>query len=130
MAKLLNNLKYVEPRQFNDQELIEILNSNLNYIDICEALISLSLNSSNKNLIKKIAFKFANNENLEIASSAITAIGHCARRFSNIDLREFKEFCKKLKNRKLLSGVIDDTCDDIKIFNIKNKQGSSKDAIC
>lgn len=109
------SLTYQDPSIDHD-ESIRLLASGAQENVIC-ALISIGLNEADGNWAQQICFQYLSSETESIAGSAITALGHIARRHGRLDTETILPALENLKRRMpSLQGVIEDTIDDIEMF--------------
>ncbi|MGF6168656.1 MULTISPECIES: hypothetical protein [Pseudomonas] len=109
------SLTYQDPSIDHD-ESIRLLASGAQE-NVIRALISIGLNEPDGNWAQQICFQHLSSETEAIAASAITALGHIARRHGRLDTETILPELENLKRRMpSLQGVIEDTIDDIEMF--------------
>ena len=60
--------------------------------------------------------KNINSDNLDIASAAITSLGHAIRTHRDIDTKKWLKALDSIPFRLQLQGIIQDVIDDISIY--------------
>ncbi|CAM3269836.1 hypothetical protein SAMN04490207_2289 [Pseudomonas gessardii] len=109
------NMHYHDP----DMSHEEVVNS-LAAGDECKvatALISIGLNEKNGVWAQEICLRHMSHDNQTIASAAIVAIGHIARRFRALDTAKVSTAMQyAVQKHPSLSGVISSAQDDIEMF--------------
>nr|WP_218583261.1 hypothetical protein [Pseudomonas atagonensis] len=85
--------------------------------NVVSALISIGLNEIDRIWAQDTCLKYLTSETESIVVSAITAIGHIARRHGELDCETVLPALESVKRKfPALEGVIEDTLDDIEIF--------------
>ncbi|KRP60888.1 hypothetical protein [Pseudomonas trivialis] len=84
---------------------------------VTEALISIGLNEMDGGWAQNTCFQFIGHPDDDIASAAIVAIGHIARRFGEIDMTKIIPAFEQARRRgTALSASVNDAMDDIEMF--------------
>ncbi len=85
--------------------------------DVAAALVSIGLNEQDKTWAQNTCLKYLESETESVAASAITALGHIARRQGDLDMGAVLPALEKVKEKyPSLEGTIADTLDDIEAF--------------
>lgn len=85
--------------------------------NVTAALVSIGLNEADGTWAQNTCLKYLASENESVAASAITALGHLARRHGELDMETVLAALEKVKNKfPSLEGIIADTLDDIDTF--------------
>ncbi|MGE8175259.1 hypothetical protein [Pseudomonas fluorescens] len=85
--------------------------------DVIAALISIGLNEPDGAWAQNTCLHYLNSESENVASAAITALGHVARRHGQLELEKVLAAFEHAKARfPSLEPVISDTLEDIKLF--------------
>jgi hypothetical protein len=85
--------------------------------NISAALVSIGLNEQDRTWAQNTCLKYLASETESVAASAITALGHLARRHGELDKKTVLAKLEKVKNKfPSLEGIIADTLDDIDAF--------------
>ena len=109
------SLRYQDPSTSHD-EAARLLASDVD-ANVIAALISIGLNEENRIWAQNTCLKYLASETESIAASAITALGHIARRHCEIDRETVLPALEQVKNKfPFLVGVVEDTLDDIDVF--------------
>jgi len=109
------SLSYQEPTVSHD-EAVRLLESGVKR-NVVAGLISIGLNESDKVWAQQTCLKYFASNNESIVTSAITALGHIARRHGELDKDAALSALEEVKTRfPSLEGVIADTLDDIEAF--------------
>lgn len=109
------SLSYQDPSMPHDQA-VQFLSTNDSKL-IVSALISIGLNEADWSWAQNICIEHLNSFNESIASAAISALGHIARRHEKLDLEIAAKALKKAQlKHPSLAGNIADTLDDIEMF--------------
>ncbi|MVV50792.1 hypothetical protein EJA72_21500 [Pseudomonas sp. PB120] len=109
------SLIYKDPSVSHD-EAITLLASGVS-TKVIVGLISIGLNETDRIWAENICLQYLANEDEAVAASAIKALGHIARRHSELDKETVLAALEALKKKfPSLEGVIADTLDDIEIF--------------
>ncbi|WP_256574506.1 MULTISPECIES: hypothetical protein [unclassified Pseudomonas] len=100
----------------NHDEAVKLLQSRTD-TDVIQALISIGLNEEDRIWAQQTCLKYFDSSNETVVSSAITALGHIARRHGELDKDAALSALEEVKTRfPSLEGVIEDTLDDIEAF--------------
>ena len=106
---------YKDPSVSHD-EAVRLLASDVD-ANVIAALVSIGLNEENRIWAQNTCLKYLASETESIAASAITALGHIARRHCEIDREAVLPALEQVKHKfPLLVGVVEDTLDDIDVF--------------
>ncbi len=108
-------LEYKQPENLPPQKIIDILETE-NINDICNAIISIGFYEYEKKWTEDILLKNINSDNLDIASAAITSLGHAIRTHRDIDTKKWLKALDSIPFRLQLQGIIQDVIDDISIY--------------
>jgi len=109
------SLSYQEPT-VNHDEAVRLLESGVE-MNVVAGLISIGLNESDRIWAQRTCLKYFTSNNEAVVSSAITALGHIARRYGELDKNAALSALEEVKTRfPSLEGVIGDTLDDIEAF--------------
>lgn len=106
---------YQDPSISHD-EAVSLLDSDFE-TDIVTALISIGLNEQDNVWAQIVCLKHLENGTEPIAASAVTALGHLARRHGKLDKEVVLPALETAKEKfPSLEGIIADTLDDIDAF--------------
>lgn len=84
---------------------------------VIAGLISIGLNEENRIWAQNTCLEYLASGTESVAASAVTALGHIARRHRHLDREKVLPAFETLKKRlPFLEGVIADTLDDIDTF--------------
>jgi len=109
------SLSYQEPT-VNHDEAVRLLESGVER-NVVAGLISIGLNESDRIWAQQTCLKYFASSNESVLTSAITALGHVARRHCELDKDIAFAALEEVKTRfPSLEGVIADTLDDIEAF--------------
>nr|WP_179694491.1 hypothetical protein [Pseudomonas moraviensis] len=109
------SLSYQEPTVDHD-EAVRLLESGVDR-NVVAGLISIGLNESDRIWAQQTCLKYFASSNESVVTSAITALGHIARRHGELDKDIAFAALEEVKTRSpSLEGVIADTPDDIEAF--------------
>jgi len=85
--------------------------------DIAAALISIGLNEQDEAWAKTTCMEYLGKESETIVTAAVCAMGHLARRQCELDVEALNSSLGKVKEKfPGLSGIVDDTLDDIELY--------------
>jgi hypothetical protein len=108
-------LIYHDPSLSHDEAISFLTTKDLS--KVTEALISIGLNETDSTWAQEICLRYMSNDDEDIASAAIIAIGHIARRFGQLDMAKISPALQQAKTKSpFLSGAVQDTLDDIQMF--------------
>lgn len=108
------SLLYQDPSMSHD-EATKLLASGVD-TNIIAALVSIGLNED-RTWAQNTCLKYLASETESVAASAVTALGHIARRHSRLDRDKVLPALATVKNKfPSLEGIIADTLDDIDAF--------------
>jgi len=100
----------------NHDEAVRLLESGVER-NVVAGLISIGLNESDRIWAQQTCLKYFASSNESVLTSAITALGHVARRHCELDKDIAFAALEEVKTRfPSLEGVIADTLDDIEAF--------------
>ncbi|MDD0968784.1 MULTISPECIES: hypothetical protein [Pseudomonas] len=100
----------------NHDEAVRLLESGVER-NVVAGLISIGLNESDRIWAQQTCLKYFASSNESVVTSAITALGHIARRHGELDKDIAFAALEEVKTRfPSLEGVIADTLDDIEAF--------------
>lgn len=109
------SLTYKDPSISHD-EAVRFLQSHSDE-DVIQALISIGLNEEDSIWAQQTCLKYLASSNESVVASAITALGHIARRHGELDKVIAFAALDEVKTKfPSLEGVISDTLDDIEAF--------------
>jgi len=109
------SLTYKDPSISHDKA-VRLLQSRTD-TDVIQALISIGLNEEDRIWAQQTCLKYFASSNEAVVSSAITALGHIARRHGEVDKDAALSALEEVKTSfPSLEGVIADTLDDIEAF--------------
>lgn len=109
------SLLYQDPSVSHD-EAVRLIASNVD-ANVIAALVSIGLNEENSIWAQNTCLKYLTSEVESVAASAITALGHIARRHGEVDRETVLPALEKVKHKfPSLEGVVEDTLDDIDVF--------------
>ena len=85
--------------------------------DVVTGLVSIGMSEEDPVWAQTICLQYLSSETKAIAASAITALGHIARRHGRLDTEAVLPVLENVRRRMpSLQGVIEDTIDDIQMF--------------
>lgn len=85
--------------------------------NVVTGLVSIGMSEEDPVWAQAICLQYLSSKTEAIAASAITALGHIARRHGRLDTETILPALENLKRRMpSLQGVIEDTIDDIEMF--------------
>jgi hypothetical protein len=85
--------------------------------NVIAGLISIGLNEEDRTWAQNTCLKYLASETESVAASAITALGHIARRHSKLDRETILSALETVKKKfPSLEGIIADTLDNIDAF--------------
>jgi len=100
----------------NHDEAVRLLESGVER-NVVAGLISIGLNESDRIWAQQTCLNLFASSNESVVTSAITALGHIARRHGELDKDIAFAALEEVKTRfPSLEGVIADTLDDIEAF--------------
>ncbi|WLI10253.1 MULTISPECIES: hypothetical protein [Pseudomonas] len=109
------SLLYQDP-SMSHEEATRLLASDVE-TNVVAALISIGLNEQDKTWAQNTCLKYLESESESVAASAITALGHIARRHADLDMGAVRPALEKVKGKfPSLEGTVADTLDDIETF--------------
>jgi hypothetical protein len=98
------------------KEATRLLASNVE-TKVIAALVSIGLNEQDRTWAQNTCLKYLASETESVAASAITALGHIARRHGDVDTKVVLPALEIVKYKfPSLEGVVTDTLDDIDAF--------------
>ncbi|MFJ4247399.1 hypothetical protein SAMN04488483_0546 [Pseudomonas helmanticensis] len=116
------SLIYQDPSLSQDEVLRLLANGAT--ANVVAALTSIGLNEVDRVWAQDLCLKHLFNETEAIVASAITALGHIARRHGELDTDEVLPALEITKGKfPSLVGSIEDTLDDIGAFTAENPPG-------
>lgn len=108
-------MRYYDP-DLSHEEVVSDLTTE-DYGKVTTALISIGLNEIDGAWAQEVCLKHVTHDKQAIASAAIVAIGHIARRFKTLDMTKvYDALLYAGQKHPSLSGVIGGARDDIEIF--------------
>lgn len=108
-------LLYQDP-SMSHEEATRLLASDVE-TNVIAALVSIGLNEQDKTWAQNTCLKYLASEIESIAATAITALGHIARRHGGLDTKMVLPALESVKYKfPSLEGVVMDTLDDIDAF--------------
>lgn len=106
---------YQDPSMSHD-EATKLLDSDV-HTNVIAALVSIGLNEEDRTWAQNTCLKYLASETESVAASAVTALGHIARRHSRLDRDKVLPALATVKKKfPSLEGIIADTLDDIDAF--------------
>lgn len=97
-------------------EATKLLASEVN-ANVIAALVSIGLNEEDRIWAQNTCLKYLASEAESVAASAVTALGHLARRHGELDREPVFLALENVKNKfPALEGIVADTLDDIDTF--------------
>ena len=85
--------------------------------DVVTGLVSIGMSEEDPVWAQSICLQYLSSETKAIAASAITALGHIARRHGRLDTETVLPALENVSHRMpSLRGIIEDTIDDIEMF--------------
>ncbi|MHC8391755.1 hypothetical protein ACYZTM_27950 [Pseudomonas sp. MDT2-39-1] len=109
------SLLYQDPSMSHD-EATKLLASGID-TNITAALVSIGLNEADNIWALHTCLKYLASESESVAASAITALGHLARRHGELDKETVLSELENVKEKSpSLEGIVADTLDDIEAF--------------
>ncbi|MEX5539269.1 hypothetical protein [Pseudomonas poae] len=109
------NMRYHDPDLTHDESINALATGDVS--KVTTALISVGLNEIDGTWAQSVCLQYMHDDNEAIASAAIVAIGHIARRFGALDMDRVIPALQQAKRKcPALSGVIGSATDDIKMF--------------
>lgn len=106
---------YHDPSLSHDEAISFLTTTDLS--KVTEAIISIGLNETDATWAQETCLRYVSNDDENIASAAIIAIGHIARRFGELDMAKISPALQQAKTKStFLSGAVQDTLDDIQMF--------------
>lgn len=108
-------MKYTEIKPLNSDQVNEALrHGSIN--EKINALHSLSLHSDGYQFAQDKCLAYVDSDNLDLAKCAIACLGTIARVHKKLDKSVVVAKLNQIKNNAKLSGVVEDTLDDIDIY--------------
>jgi hypothetical protein len=83
---------------------------------IADALLRASLSDIDPQWVEQTCLQALNRPELAVRRIALTALGHLARRYKQLDIPTVTAAVEFLRAIPELSGNVDDLCDDIDMF--------------
>lgn len=109
------SLLYKDPSMSHD-EASKLLASGV-VANVIAGLASIGLNEADRKWAQNTCLNYLTSETESVAASAITALGHIARRHSELDKEQVFAALETVKKKfPSLEGIIADTLDDIDAF--------------
>ncbi|MHC8306091.1 hypothetical protein [Pseudomonas sp. PB3P13] len=109
------NLTYHDPSISHD-EAIMLFDSGLEQ-NIVTALISIGLNEQDNAWAQNVCLKHMESGTQSVAAAAITALGHVARRFGELEMQAVMAALDSVQAKyPALEATVGDTLDDIEMF--------------
>ncbi|KAA0945087.1 MULTISPECIES: hypothetical protein [unclassified Pseudomonas] len=109
------SMRYHDPSLSRNEAISFLATKDLN--KVTEALISIGLNETDATWAQETCLQYVSNPDEDIASAAIIAIGHIARRFGELNMAKVAPALQQAKRKSpFLSGAVQDTLDDIQMF--------------
>ncbi|MHC8367152.1 hypothetical protein ACYZT9_15205 [Pseudomonas sp. ZT5P21] len=109
------SLLYQDP-SINHDEAVNLLDSGLE-TNIVTALISIGLNEQDRIWAQTICLKYLDSSTERVAASAITSLGHIARRHGTLDMNAVMPALDTAKKKfPALEATVADALDDIEAF--------------
>lgn len=109
------NIHYHDPDMSHEEAVSSLAAGDERKVAI--ALISIGLNEKNSAWAQETCLEHISHDNQAIASAAIVAVGHIARRFRTLDTAKVSAAMHQAgQKHPSLSGVISSARDDIEMF--------------
>lgn len=109
------SLLYQDPSISHD-ETVSLLDSGLE-ADVVSALISIGLNEQDRIWAQTICLNYLDSSSERVVASAITSLGHIARRHGTLDMNAVLPALDTAKTKfPTLEATVADTLDDIETF--------------
>lgn len=109
------NMRYHDPDLTHDEAVHDLATGDM--MKVTTALISIGLNELDGVWAQDVCLQHINNGGEAIASAAIVAIGHIARRFGVLDMARVTPALLQAEHKcPALKGVIGSAMDDIEMF--------------
>ncbi|CAI8923307.1 HEAT repeat domain-containing protein [Pseudomonas sp. IT-P44] len=109
------SLLYQDPSMSHD-EAVSLLDTGLE-TSIVTALISIGLNEQDRFWAQTICLKYLDSGSERVVASAITSLGHIARRHGTLDMNAVLPALDTAKTKfPALEATVADTLDDIETF--------------
>lgn len=108
-------LKFKNPDQMTHNELIQKLSSRDNK-EVCQGLLSMVFYEADWKWAQDQCLCFLEHSDVEISGMAATCLGHIARIHRTLDRKLVETALSKHLKDQRISGLIQDTLDDIIIF--------------
>jgi hypothetical protein len=100
----------------NHDEAVRLLASHIE-TNVIDALISIGLNEEDKTWAQGTCLKYLESGTESETAAAVTALGHIARRYGEIDLDMVVPAFERVKEKfPSLEATIADTLDDFEMF--------------
>ena len=110
------SLRYQDPSMSHDEA--STLLAEGREADVIAALISIGLNESDGVWAQNTCLHYLSSESENVASAAITALGHVTRRHGQLEVEKVLAAFELAKARfPSLEPVISDTLEDIELFS-------------
>ncbi|MGY2189327.1 hypothetical protein D3C81_299630 [compost metagenome] len=109
------SLLYQDPSMSHDEATL-LLASGVD-TKVSAGLISIGLNEGDRTWAESTCLKYLTSGTESVAASAVTALGHIARRHGKLDKEVVLPALETVKQKyPSLEGIIADTLDDIDVF--------------
>lgn len=106
---------YQDP-SISHEKAVSLLDSGLETNIVC-ALVSIGLNEQDRIWAQTTCLKYLDSDTESVAASAITALGHIARRHGELDMKVVMPALDAAKEKfPALEAAVADTLDDIEMF--------------
>jgi hypothetical protein len=92
---------------------------------IADALVRASLSDIDAKWVEAACLGSLDLRDLQVRWSALTALGHLARRYRNLDVAATLKAIQPVRDHPSLAGKVEDLLDDIEVFIIRQ----SRDAL-
>ena len=83
---------------------------------ICETLVRLAYHEPDWQWVQEQCLRFCKHDNIEVKRLAIICLGHLARIHGTLNMDLINPILTELLKDKDVSGTVENTLDDIKIF--------------
>lgn len=108
-------MKYAEIPQLTHEQIVrDLLSSDIEISSV--ALLSASLYGQDRNWIQEKCLTFLDHPDPTMKATAIRCLGHLARIHKKLDIEKVLPAIFRFKDDSYLSGVVEDTLDDIKVY--------------
>ena len=107
--------EYKDPEPINREELLQKFSSENNN-EICDGLLSMAFYEDDWKWAQDQCLYFLEHSDEDVKGVAVTCLGHIARIHHSLDRELVENALSKHLKDKNISGIVQDTLDDIQIF--------------